>query len=103
MLERFKKVVLFLGESKKCRHHQVLSYFEEILLEDHPLHPNCCDNCRVTTYTADLKKEAELVVSVIEKLGGSPLISLVVDVLRSKVQCNLHKIINKQTTQTNGS
>ena len=96
MLERFNKVVLFLGESKKCRHSQVLSYFEEIMLDDHPLHPNCCDNCGVTIYTTDLKKEAELVVSVIEKLGGSPLISLVVEVLRSQVQYNPHKTISKQ-------
>jgi len=86
MLERFTKVVHFASNSVTCRHAQLLDYFEELLLDEHPLHPNCCDNCCEITSTKDMKKDADLVCRLINKLAGSPLISLVREVLRATVK-----------------
>jgi hypothetical protein len=88
MLERFRQVVHFASNASKCRHAQVAEYFEEILLENHPAHPRCCDNCGPSS-ACDYRKEADLVVRIIEKVvkktGRQPLIALVCDLLRAKV------------------
>jgi len=86
MLERFKKVVHFASNSMTCRHVQLLDYFEELLLDTHPLHPNCCDNCCKITSTQDVKEDADLVCRLIKDLPGSPLISLVREVLCATVK-----------------
>ena len=88
MLTRFKQVALFVNDKNNCRHVQIAHYFDEVLLNPHPLHPGCCDNCGKNTYSPDLKKDCQLVTSLIGKLG-QPLISLVVEILRGKVSCQL--------------
>jgi len=84
MIERFRQVVRFASNTVDCRHKQILAHFEEGQLENHPLYPTCCDNCSSTS-TRSLKEDAALVVRLVDKIGGSPLISLVCHVLIAKV------------------